>query len=116
MKKKSLLFGLILLLVCAAVLSFACAPKTEAPTEAPAETSADTDAFLPGLQPANHDGRFESSGADGCYECHGKGDLGNPNLADATAIPAFHYVDGDVESTQYSPDYAQCISCHPVGA
>lgn len=110
MKKKSLLIALVLLASVAAVLCFGCSEEGGS-----AESAGDL-AGAPAMQPANHDGRFESLGANGCFGCHGSGELANPNLTKATEMPAFHYVDGNADSKQYSPDYAQCISCHPVGA
>lgn len=78
------------------------------------ESSEAKSSSAPALQPANHMGRFESLGANGCYGCHGNGELANPNLTKATVMPQFHYVDGSYDSKQYDPGYAQCISCHPV--
>lgn len=67
----------------------------------------------PPLQPADHGGRFESLGANGCYGCHGNGEMANPILESAKAMPENHYLDGSYDSMETDPDRAQCNTCHP---
>jgi len=113
MKRKSLLLALIVLLVGAIVFCVGCSAGAETKKEEPSPSSSSS-IGAPSLQPADHEGRFESLGASSCFACHGNADSSNADSG-ATALPAFHYVDGSVDTEQYSPDYAQCISCHPVG-
>ena len=83
-------------------------------------TTTANDALTPGpgepaLMPANHQGRFESLGAPGCYGCHGAGEDAASMLADATPLPDDHYVDGDPATREVFGARGECITCHPQG-
>lgn len=69
----------------------------------------------PTLMPANHQGRFEDLGADGCYGCHGANEKANPQLASATVIPEDHYLNGMYETLALDPVREQCNTCHSQG-
>lgn len=70
-------------------------------------------ASTPPLQPAGHEGRYEGGGAALCYGCHGAGDLANPMLEDAIAIPENHYVDSNYDNQKIDNSRFQCLTCHP---
>ncbi len=63
------------------------------------------------LQPADHEGRFESGGADLCIVCH---DVDAVELSGATALPESHYVTGDDGERSLDPLRNQCVTCHVV--
>ncbi len=69
----------------------------------------------PALMPASHEGRFQELGAPGCYGCHGAGKDADPLLAQAPALPADHYVDGDPATREVFGPRGECITCHPQG-
>ncbi len=69
----------------------------------------------PALMPAGHEGRYENLGAPGCYGCHGANEKANPMLASATAMPADHYVDGNLASFEIDPGHFECQTCHAQG-
>ena len=115
MKKTTTLAALIVSLLFVASLGFGCSSPSNSADKPSGEVVAEETDKLPGLQPIDHKDRFVTlGGADGCYTCHGNGPAGNPNTPDSTATPADHYVDQSIDSMQFSPDYAQCISCHPL--
>ena len=66
----------------------------------------------PSLMPASHEGRFYELGADGCY---GANETTDHMLAQATPLPADHYVDGDVSTYEVFGARRECLTCHPQG-
>ncbi|MBB3170288.1 hypothetical protein [Parvibacter caecicola] len=69
----------------------------------------------PPLMSASHQGRYESLGMAGCYGCHGANEATDHMLAAAPALPADHYVDGDVATFEVFGPRGECITCHPQG-
>lgn len=76
------------------------------------DVNANVPAGAPPLMPPNHEGRFESLGAAGCYGCHGANDKANPMLAQSQALPDDHYENADPGSFEVDPTHAQCNTCH----
>ncbi len=70
---------------------------------------------LPGLMPSDHEGRFVSLGAEGCFNCHGAKEGAYPILDTAQPLPADHFVGGTVDSYELDNGRAECITCHPQG-
>lgn len=70
---------------------------------------------LPGLMPEDHEGRFVSMGADGCFNCHGADEDSYPILATAQPLPADHFAGGSIESYELDNSRAECITCHSQG-
>ena len=79
-------------------------------------TSAGTTTMLglPDLQPSDHEGRFEAAGYEMCVVCHTASEPGGETPGGGSAIPADHFVDGDMSTGIVDPVRNQCITCHPV--
>ncbi len=69
---------------------------------------------LPGIQPADHEGRFEAGGYTVCVACHSADEPGGKTPGGGAAIPADHYVAGDISLGAVDPVRNQCLTCHPV--
>ena len=80
-----------------------------------AQASAGPAVGEPSLMPASHEGRFYELGADGCYGCHGANETTDHMLAQATPLPADHYVDGDVSTYEVFGARRECLTCHSQG-
>lgn len=59
--------------------------------------------------PESHQGRFETLGVEGCWNCHTL-DPSQPGAA--AAMPDNHYLNGDVTSGKIEPVRNQCVTCH----
>lgn len=110
MKKTILSAALAASLVAGSLFAVGCTAQS-----AQNEGGTTTPAGAPPVMPANHDGRFESRGAAGCYGCHGAGEAANPMLKNAVALPENHYLNGDVGSKEMDPTHEQCLTCHVQG-
>lgn len=107
MKKQLVAGALALTMLAGTVAAAGCA--STAPTS---DARPDVPAGAPPLMPANHDGRFESLGAPGCYGCHGASERSNPMLNGTVALPEDHYVDGSSQTLELDPTHEQCNTCH----
>lgn len=115
MPKKKLLAALVTCALCAAFLGVGCSGESsESSASGESATLASTGTGTPAAMPADHEGRFQSLGANGCYGCHGSSESAEVMLADATALPADHYENGDVTTRQIDASRAECITCHVV--
>lgn len=104
---------------CAAALALSmlavvgCSPSEPAPDQAGA--SGYVADGLPGLMPEDHEGRFVTMGADGCFNCHGSSEDAYPILGTAQPLPADHFQGGSVDSHVLDNARAECITCHSQG-
>lgn len=76
------------------------------------DVNADVPQGAPPLMPVSHEGRYELTGVNGCWGCHGTNSEGEPLLRDATALPTDHYAEGDAMSGAFNVGHNQCIVCH----
>lgn len=107
MKKQAITAALVLSMALGMGAIAGC--SEQAPKE---DVNANVPAGAPPLMPANHEGRFDSLGANGCYGCHGANEQANPMLTKSTALPDDHYAGGDVGSYEMDPTHEQCNTCH----
>ena len=107
MKKHMITAALVLVMAMGLGAIAGC--SQEAPKE---NVNANVPAGAPPLMPTSHDGRFEATGAAGCYGCHGANEQANPMLTGSVALPDDHYANSDASSLEMDPPHEQCITCH----
>ena len=106
MQKKIVMFAVGLVMALSLVALGGCNAETEQ-VERSAELSG-----VPAIVPASHGDRYEVLGSDGCYGCHGAGDLADPMLNGATPLPLSHYKDGTPDTREIDPVHNLCNTCH----
>ena len=115
MLKKTTICAFAAAFALSAALVAGCAPSADSGDDAAGDESAYVADGLPGLMPADHEGRFESMGADMCFTCHGANENAYPIAADAQPLPADHFEGGTIESYALDIARAECITCHAQG-
>ncbi len=119
MKKLPLAAAAIALAMSVGTMA-ACAPTVVASTEDAGGQSAATAGVeapaseldgIPSNTPADHQGRFESMGGEGCATCHGTTD-GKTTAGGGAMLPEDHYVDGSYTTGEIDPVRLQCNTCH----
>ena len=115
MLKKTSICALAAACALCASLAFGCAPATDSGDGAGDAAEGYVADGLPGLMPADHEGRFESMGAEMCFNCHGADESAYPIAPEAQPLPADHFEGGAVESYALDNARAECITCHSQG-
>ncbi|MBR5260090.1 MAG: hypothetical protein IKV48_06435 [Eggerthellaceae bacterium] len=112
MVKKTAICAFTAALALSAALAVGCAP---AASEEAVDEGAYVSDGLPGLMPEDHEGRFETMGAEMCFTCHGANESAYPILDTAQPLPADHFAGGQIESYELDNARAECITCHSQG-
>lgn len=112
--KKIVIGAFATALALSMTLMFGCSPSEPA-DEGGANAGAYVADGLPGLMPEDHEGRFVTMGADGCFNCHGASEKAYPILDTAQPLPADHFEGGSIESYELDNSRAECITCHSQG-